>query len=1078
MLNIIYGTELSDKEAYVFNQIKKESESKTVWILVPEQFSLTTEKNIIKRFGIKSQTDIKVITFSRLCNLVFGRLGPLRMQYIDGAGKQIIAARVMRQIKENMQTLTPNFKRRGFAGELVSLVSELKRYGVTPEQLSVVAESTTTEELSAKLTDISAILESFNMLLEQSAADAEDNLSLICSKIKDCDFLSGSLYIMHFRSFTPVEYSVIGELMRRMDINAVMCCDDLSKPSSLFSGIADSIRELADIATQNGILCSEPIKIEDRQNGGETDFLAKNYFAMRPAPFAGTPQNIEIFELSNRYREAEAAADLILRLCRTENRKFSDFLILARNTADYNRIMPAIFESRGIDIFLDTRRGIMTKPLAIMISAVLDILAFGYSYDRVMSIARSGIISIPDEDIDLFENYLLAADPSHAMWDSDEWNYNPGGAYDMQRINETRQALTSIAKKTDERLSGRKTAGQICDAILAVLEDEKISGHMKELADGFAEKNMPYLADEYRQVWNSIISVFSQISALMDNENITWRDFNELFKNACSGITIGLTPQTQGSVVFSEIDRFRTGGVPVVIVLGMTEGVFPMPHSAEGLISDAERSELLKLGIKLAPGADAKRHEEQLLIYSVLTAAKERLYLFTPLTGSDGEQLEQSPVLKKIRTKIMPDIKILNPDTSGDALSFAEGKAAAFEILCSYLADCLGETEQLNGAARELYEYFMNDSEYSKQLYDISERMSAPPAERISREAVESIYGKTIMLSASKLEKYNSCAFAYFMSYGLLASEREKAGIEPRSMGSIQHAALYEYFTELKSKNIDYSQITKERCFEEIHKIVKKYAIESTELLYESSAYYKYVVSRMQGIAARTAWEVIKFYKSSLFRPVGFEITIDTKGDIPALRIENSDGAHIATVRGIIDRADSAVIDGKTYVAITDYKSSQKTLDERLAEAGVNFQPLLYSDILCRRMNASPAAMLYMQMTEPIIDGENLKGGDSDYERAVNEKISFGGWIADNAELIARYSAGGENGEKYIPKGKSALVSEADLQKRIQSANEKIRQSAEEIYNGNVKAEPYCDSKYDACQYCIFGGVCQKSIHN
>lgn len=1072
MLGIIYGTELSDRDEFVFEQIEKESKDKTVWILVPEQFSLSAEKQIIKRFGIKAQTSVKVITFSRLCNLVIGKLGPLRLEYIDGAGKQIIAARVMRELKNNMKSLAPNFKRRGFASEIVALVSELKRYGVTAEQLYCAAERTESEEFSAKLSDISAILENFNMLLERGAADAEDNLSFICSKICDCDFLSGSLFIMHFRSFTPVEYRVLGELMQKTDTYAVMCCDDLKKPSSLFTSVANSCRRLADTAEKSGVLCAEPVKRGDLKSENEMDFLAKNYFAPRPVLFEEEPKNIEVVEAANCYREVEAAADLILKLCRTENRKFSDFLILARNTADYNRIMPSVFKSRGIEVFLDSRRSIMTKPLAVMLCSVLDILAYGYSYDRIMSIARCGIVNVSDEDIDLFENYILAVSPSYAMWDSEEWSYNPGGEYDMQKINETRAALAAFVRKIEKRISGRKTAGQICGALLEVMEEEKIRERIQGIVDGLEDKNMPYLADEYAQVWNKINMLLVQISVLMDGENITWKDFCELFKNACGGITVGLTPQTQDSVLFSEIDRFRSSGTPIVIVLGVTEGVFPLPHSAEGLISDAERTELLKLEIELAPGADAKRHEEQFLIYSVLTAAKEKLYLFSPLTGSDGKQLESSPVIKRIKNKIMPRVRVFNPDKGGDVLKYAEGKAAAFEVLCSLAADKPGKFDELTGAERELYDYFASDDEYSERLFELSARMSGEPCEKISREAVENLYGKTVMLSASKLEKYNSCAFAYFMSYGLLASEREKAGIEPRSMGSIQHASLYEYFSDIKNNNVDYQTITKESCFEKIYEIVKKNAVESTELLYESSAYYKYVVSRMQGIAARTAWEVVKFYKSSAFRPVGFEITIDTKGDIPALRIEGTDGAHIATVRGIIDRADAAVIDGKTYVAITDYKSSQKTLDERLAAAGVNIQPLLYSDIICKRMNASPAAMLYMQMTEPIIDGARLKGSEAAYEKAVNEKISFGGWIADSAQLLESYSKGGENGEKYIPRGKNALMSEADMRKRIDAANEKIRQSAEEIYNGNVKAEPYCDSKYDACEYCIFGGVC------
>ena len=1075
MLDIIYGTDSTDRDDIAYTKIHHLADkSESVWVLVPEQFSLSTEKSIIKRFGISAQTKIKVITFSRLCNLVLSKLGPLRMQYIDGAGKQIVAARTIRMLKGCLTSLAPNLKRKGFASTIVDIVSEFKRYGISEEQLeSLCGEDT---ELSKKISDISVILKTFNSFLENQAADAEDNLELILPRLSQCDFLYGSLFIMHFRSFTPVEYSVLGVLMQKMDVYSIMCCNDIHKSSALFEPIAATCRTLADTANRVGVEYSEHSAAERLSAKAELAHLRQNYFAARPKPYHGDTDSVKIFELSGTYREVEAAADLILNLCRTEGRKFSDFLILARNTATYNRIMPAIFSSRGIDIFLDTRRSILTKPLAEMLCAVLEILSYGYSYDRVMTIARSGMRNIPDEDIDMFENYLLAVNPSHAMWAEESWTYCPEG-YDLEIVNRTKHSLLDFVNKIGNALSGRKTAGHICTAILNVLKEDNTAAHIEKICNAFSEKNMPYLADEYRQVWNSIIAVLSQISALMDEENITWQDFTELFKNACGGISVGLTPQTQGSVVFSQIDRFRSSDTPVVIVLGMTDGVFPLAHTTEGLLSDAERNELLKFGIQLAPGADSKRREEQLLIYSVLSAPKEKLYLFSPMTGSDGKQLEQSPILKKIRSKIFPDISTFNPDFSGDYLRFSEGRSAAFDILCTSLAECGGDTEHLNDTGTALLEYFRKLPEFSTRLEKIIRNMNSPVGERLSKESVEAIYGKTIMLSASKLEKYNACAFSYFMNYGLLAAERDKAGIEPRSTGNIQHAALYKYFSGLKSSNADYSDITKDECYNKVYSIVKDEAILNTELLYESSSYYKYVVTRIQGIAARTAWEVVKFFKSSSFRPMGFEIKIGTDGDIPSIDVKNNDGEKIAALRGIIDRADTAVIDGKTYVSVIDYKSSEKNLNERLVSAGVNLQPLLYSDIVCRRLNASPAAMLYMQMTDPIVDESKLKGVTySEIERAVNGKVSLGGWLNDNAAVISGYSSGGENGEKYIPGGKSSLIDEKELENRIKLANKKIQESAIEIYEGNVDADPYIDKGYNACTFCVYQSSCAQNI--
>ncbi|MBQ3573725.1 MAG: hypothetical protein IJA16_03920, partial [Clostridia bacterium] len=180
MLNIIYGLENSERDALSYSRIENAAkEGKRVWILVPEQFSMFSEKDVIKRFGISAQTHIKVITFSRLCNLILSHLGPLRMKYIDGAGKQIIAARTLRALKGRAGVLERGFKRRGFSATLVDLISEFKRYGVSPDILEAVAEEIGNEELCGKIKALSLAYKTFDDFLERQSADAEDNLSLI-----------------------------------------------------------------------------------------------------------------------------------------------------------------------------------------------------------------------------------------------------------------------------------------------------------------------------------------------------------------------------------------------------------------------------------------------------------------------------------------------------------------------------------------------------------------------------------------------------------------------------------------------------------------------------------------------------------------------------------------------------------------------------------------------------------------------------------------------------------------------------------------------------------------------------------
>lgn len=1075
MLRIILGPSDSGKTEYIYNEIENRmKDGKFSWILTPEQFSLFTEKEILGRFGICAQTNVKVLSFSGLCNLVFGLVGPLRMKYIDGAGKQIAAAQVMQILDGRLKTLGRNLKQNGFAKTLAETVSEFKRYGIPPEALRFASENTDNEELSDKLLDLAAVYEEYNRIIEQRSADAEDNLSLICPKLEKCGFLSGTMYIMHFRSFTPTEHRAIGRLMHCMDI--VFAANYSSSPAfgSLFYPVGTTVNILKHTAETEGIEIGSTTELEPKHRGGELEYLREKYFDYRAEPYNENSGKICICSVQNRYREVELAADLILKLCRTEGRRFGDFLILARNSGAYNKILPAVFNRRGIHVFADHGRPILTKPLMRLICGTLDILAHGISYERIMRIAGADMSGTDRDDIDMLENYILAVAPTHAMWQSTEWTYCPDTAvYDMERINSAKNTLLSGIEYIKDRISGTKTGGVIADTVIEWLKTGGAADRTSELISRYIAQDKRETAEEYRQVWNTAISVLAQMADIMRDTDMTYRQFAGVFENACRGIEFNMTPQTLDGVMFSQIDKFRSSGSDVVIVLGMNEGIFPMGHSTEGFISDSERISMAALGVELAPGAESRRREEQLLIYAVLSAAKEKLYLVQSLEGSDGTPLQSSEIIKRTE-ELFPNAARYNPNEESDGFSGAEGAAAMFERLSETLAVYGGRAELMPLPMRELYAWFDNNDEYKNMLRSICAVIDGDEPERISKETAAALYGQPLSLSASQIETYNSCAFRYFLTYGLFTKEREKAGIEPKSAGSIQHGALYGYFSELKKRGTDPDEIGKEECFRDVSEAVDAEARRNSELLYESSAYYKYVVMRMKGIVSQTAWEVLKFYKSSRFRPYGFEIKIASNGDIPVMTVKDTDGRTIAGIRGSIDRADTAELDGSTLVSVIDYKSSAKGLDVKLAEDGITIQPLLYTSALCGSIkNAVPAAMVYMPMTDPIIKEEdyNKKG----QEAAVNQEMRPNGWIADDEKILSAYAEKADKRQgSFIPSGGGAVVSRQELKMRIDRANKKIRESALEITQGNIKAEPYkLKNKHDACQYCLYGGICK-----
>ncbi|MBO5364277.1 MAG: exodeoxyribonuclease V subunit gamma [Clostridia bacterium] len=1071
MLQLILGPAHSGKTQHLYQELKNRLDTgETSWILVPEQFSLFTEKEIISRFGLPAQKQIKVLSFARLCNLVLHELGPLRMQYIDGAGKHILATRALDLLKDKLTFLKQNLRQKGFSKVLADTLSECKRYGVSPQTLQFAAENTKNPELSRKLDELSILFETYNNLINAHHADAEDNLTLICPRIRNCSFLQGKLFVRHFRSFTPVEHQVLGELMQKMDLSVLLDTSDQGNYGGIFSPVEGTLRKLRESAMELGIEENAPIVLTPAEPTNALTYLQQNYFNFRAKPLDETTNSVFLYEAQNRYREVETAADLILRLCRTESYRFRDFLILARNTDSYSRILPSIFKTRSIPVFLDTKERLSSKPLLRLLFGTLDILAYGHSYERMMTIARSEILPLSRGEVDRLENYILATAPTHAMWQAPVWDYLPSsGEYDLEEINATKTVLLSGVEALQKSISGRKTGGEIAAALLNWLKESGLSQRVTDLAQEALDNGDTALSESYQQSWNATLSILAQLSAMMEDTPMTYQRFAELFEETCLGTEIGRTPQTLDCVIVSQIDRFRSSGAKVVLVLDLTEGVFPKGYSTEGFLSDNERHLLKELGLELAPGLESKQREEQLLIYAVLTASTEKLFLLRPLFDNDGGSYQASGIVKRTK-ELLPQVNTINPDTTDDPLAGAEGTVGAFSLLATALADCSGDASRLSPPLQELYGWFRQSPKHKDNLAKLEKAMTALPPTAISKEMATALYGAPLKLSASQLETYNSCAFRYFLTYGLLVRERDLAGIEPRSMGSIQHAALYRYFTDLKAAGTDFADIQKEDCFRSIGAAIEAEAKENSSLLYEASSYYQYIVLRMKDIAARTAWEVVKFYRSSRFRPYGFEITIGTKGPIPALSVKDPDGTELAKIRGIIDRADTAVMGDKTLVSIVDYKSSAKDLDITLAKDGITLQPLLYANALCHSMkDATPAAMFYLQMNDPIIPESDVRG---DLELAVDKKMKPKGWIVEDPDIQAAYAADGE--DTFIPKERATFVTRKDLSERIAAANQKIQESAKDIAGGIIGANPYRSYKHDACAYCMYHGICQK----
>ena len=288
------------------------------------------------------------------------------------------------------------------------------------------------------------------------------------------------------------------------------------------------------------------------------------------------------------------------------------------------------------------------------------------------------------------------------------------------------------------------------------------------------------------------------------------------------------------------------------------------------------------------------------------------------------------------------------------------------------------------------------------------------------------------------------------------------------------HSVLCDYFKDKAKTKADYSTITHDQCFAEISVLVDNLSQSTNENLYAQSHYYKYMMLRMKSIASATAWKLIKAYSQSDFRPTGFEISFGENGAYPPYSLDTKSGE--VSLKGFIDRVDSATIDGVPYISITDYKSSERTLDLELAEAGIHFQPLIYANALVRHIpDSKVAAMFYLQMTDPLVSYTKTPDSGA-LENAISDKITAHGIILDDAAVIKGIDNfhGDKSANHYIKCTPKSILNKTIFSDMLKQADTVAANTADNILDGKIDINPANISGFDACQYCPYNSVCSK----
>ncbi len=561
--------------------------------------------------------------------------------------------------------------------------------------------------------------------------------------------------------------------------------------------------------------------------------------------------------------------------------QFKDITVATRNLAGYENLIEVIFEQYNIPCFIDSKTEISNHPLVRMVLSMLEIFTENWSYEAVFRYLKSGLTGIDDTKIDLLENYVLACGIRGSRWTQEEdWNtsiefkpddkQNPENDEMLLQVNMTRNEIREPLLRFRNRTKGRRTAGDFCTGIYEYLVEIGVEERIRNYIDSFSKSGQLRLAGEYQQVWNILMDVFDQVVEVMGDETFGIEKFANVFKIGLAEYKISSIPASLDQVLVGSIEHLRSHEIKALYILGTNDGVFPSSGITEGVLSDADREVLNKSGIELASDTKSRAFDEQYLIYRTLTTPKNFLRISWPIADHEGRTMRPSIIISRMR-KIFPNIteknNILKPSEDKENIELIVSPIPAFNQLVSVLRQ-KNEGIEPGYMWKELFAWFSSQEEWKQKcdamIRALKYRNVAVP---VDKSKIRELYGNNPYFTVSRLEKYTSCPFAFYVQYGLGARERKIYRLSPPDVGTFMHAVIERFSKMVDENNYSWREFDKQWCSDEVSKIVDELLGNMKNTILGSSKRFKALAVRLKRVVTRAVWLIAEHIRRSSFEP-------------------------------------------------------------------------------------------------------------------------------------------------------------------------------------------------------------------
>lgn len=1049
-----------------------EQAGKSCMMIVPAQYTLQAEVEVMTRLGINGSFLIDVLSPGRFQGRVFERAGRPERTIFDERGKCMVLSEIIGQEKDEL-SVYQNAARSGFSGftaKVSSMIASLKRGGMTAQDVILAAEKMGEDNAAGKkLYDVARLYAAYEQRMQGELADAEDISQEMRARMGRSDILADQhVFVYGFDMITPTFAAELLEMARWAEsLTLAVETDQNGVPDGrLFAPVNHSLDRLRAMAAACGV------SIEEERVQGEIGapqdirFLERHLFALGGATYDGAPEHVELMAASGTRQEVHAAAAR-MRAMAAQGEDSAQMAVVYPAGSGYAALLASILPAYGLSPYIAEKRTARAHPLCRFVLSALAVVSGGWRVADIVECIQSRMVGLCDEQIDALCAYCEGVDlRPGAFLRTFRYGKDMSEA-ELIALNESREQVAAPLRAFQKGLEHAATADDTIAAVLRLLDDVQAFETLEGMRLSLAEAEMDAEAQDCAQVYQALMETLDQLHTLLGGRSVPAGLVLSLLENGLTALELSALPPADGAVICGEIGNVRTARVRTLFVLGMND----MQEGAQdSLLTQTEQEEAERVtGAYLGMGAAERAALAQLDVLKALSGARERVIISYALADETGRALREGNAVQALR-RIFPALSVRGGLVDEERQAMLCARGPALEALAVHLSETVDGKHELSPDYAAAYAALSAIDGEEEALLQVTRSLGGEAPRQLAGTQARALYGRPV-ISVSRLEMFAQCPYRHFVRYGLAPQEDMQPGVDRTELGTLYHEAA-DRFTHAVMALPEFPQIAPDVCDrlmdEAVAPLIEQWRTSPLGVSERGAA----VARRVQKTARRAARSIAAQYADSDFRPFRTELVFGQNGIAPIM-LELADGTFVY-LQGRIDRVDVLEADGRV-IRIVDYKSGARRFDPTMAYWGIQLQLLLYlAAALAQIPGARAAGFFYCRIADPMIKSESRVR--EEIERQIAQKLSLAGISLSDVTILraqdARHAAMITKDGKPSGRYAGSMVDENGMKAMVTFARRKAAELAGEAYAGVIDDTPVERGVFVACRSCRYAAVC------